>query len=303
MRGMVNILISVLIAFPAFAAGGSNLGEYGKNFKPAVLTGKVTFDGTPVAGARVSTVAGHSTKTDANGDYTLRIDAPGGYSVKVKSGARTETRTTEVVLGQTTVLNITFSGTFSMNDVPAGSWAHDFVKAIYLAGITAGCSASPPLFCPDDTINRWQMAVFVETSLGASPAATCTGMFSDVNASTVGDLVCRYIEDFAARGITAGCGDGKYCPNDPVTRHQMAVFLEAALGRIPGQLPATCSGTFGDVNAGTVGALVCRIIEDFALQGITAGCSAAPPLFCPNAPVTRAQMAVFLVAAPLPLQP
>ena len=41
---------------------------------------------------------------------------------------------------------------------------------------------------------------------------------------------CRYIEEMARRGITAGCGGGRFCPGDAVTREQMAVFLTAAFG-------------------------------------------------------------------------
>ncbi len=40
----------------------------------------------------------------------------------------------------------------------------------------------------------------------------------------------QYVEALAASGITAGCGNGNYCPNNPVTRGQMAVFLAKALG-------------------------------------------------------------------------
>jgi hypothetical protein len=40
----------------------------------------------------------------------------------------------------------------------------------------------------------------------------------------------RFIEALAASGITAGCDAGSFCPDDPVTRGQMAVFLVAALG-------------------------------------------------------------------------
>lgn len=40
----------------------------------------------------------------------------------------------------------------------------------------------------------------------------------------------RYVEALAKSGITSGCGGGAYCPNDPVTRGQMAVFLSKALG-------------------------------------------------------------------------
>jgi hypothetical protein len=40
----------------------------------------------------------------------------------------------------------------------------------------------------------------------------------------------RFIEALVSSGITSGCGGGNYCPNDPVTRGQMAVFLSTALG-------------------------------------------------------------------------
>jgi hypothetical protein len=36
-----------------------------------------------------------------------------------------------------------------------------------------------------------------------------------------------WINELALRGITSGCGGGNYCPADPVTRGQMAVFLSA----------------------------------------------------------------------------
>jgi photosystem II stability/assembly factor-like uncharacterized protein len=183
-------------------------------------------------------------------------------------------------------------------DVTAGYWAYDFVMALYNAGITGGCSTNPLRFCPDSTINRWQMAVFMETSLGRAPAAECTGVFSDVNTETVGDAVCRFIEDFASAGITGGCGSGKFCPNDPVTRAQMAVFIEAALGASPAP---SCAGMFSDVNAETTGDGFCRFIEDFATRGITGGCGGGN--YCPNNSVTRAQMAIFLVTAPAPLNP
>ena len=40
----------------------------------------------------------------------------------------------------------------------------------------------------------------------------------------------QFIEALAASGITAGCGSGNYCPDQPLTRGQMAVFLSEALG-------------------------------------------------------------------------
>jgi hypothetical protein len=40
----------------------------------------------------------------------------------------------------------------------------------------------------------------------------------------------RLVEALAASGITGGCGGGNFCPNSPLTRAQMAVFLATALG-------------------------------------------------------------------------
>jgi hypothetical protein len=54
-----------------------------------------------------------------------------------------------------------------------------------------------------------------------------TATFADV---PVGHPFHRFVEALVAAGITAGCGGGNYCPDAPVTRGQMAVFLSAALG-------------------------------------------------------------------------
>ncbi len=164
--------------------------------------------------------------------------------------------------------------------------------ALYGAGITGGCT--PTSFCPDAPVTRAQMAVFIVTSLGQGPN-NCTGtVFTDVNAASVGAATCGYIERFAANNITAGCGNGNYCPNAPVTRGQMAVFIETALGNPPN----TGTGRFTDVPASHP---FCGFVERLADDGITAGCGTGK--YCVDDPISRAQMAVYLVAAPQPLNP
>jgi hypothetical protein len=179
-------------------------------------------------------------------------------------------------------------GLFS--DVQFSHFAYGFVMKIFDAGITGGCSAIPPKFCPDDTITRGQMAVFIEAALEHSPN-TCVGRFADVSLDSP---FCGFIERLSDDGITGGCGGNNFCPNDPVTRGQMAVFIEAAL-RNPANI---CTARFADVPGENS---FCGFIERLADDGITGGCG--PGLFCPDEPVTRAQMAVFLVAAPTPLNP
>lgn len=75
---------------------------------------------------------------------------------------------------------------------------------------------------------RWtsKAAVVAVFALGAGGAAAqqCVG-FGDVLASDT--LVCPAVEWVRNRGVTLGCGDGtNYCPGDPVTRAQMAIFMK-----------------------------------------------------------------------------
>jgi hypothetical protein len=100
------------------------------------------------------------------------------------------------------------------------------------------------------------------------------------------------IGKLSARGITLGCGGANFCPSANVTREQMAIFVERALGVFA---PAV-SGvqTFGDVPTNLMSY---PFIEDFAQRGITVGCSPSPLLFCPANPVTREQMAIFVMRA------
>jgi len=62
-----------------------------------------------------------------------------------------------------------------------------------------------------------------------NPPACVPGseMFTDVPADSP---FCPFIEELSRRGITGGCAPGLFCPGDPVTRQQMAVFLVKILG-------------------------------------------------------------------------
>jgi hypothetical protein len=68
------------------------------------------------------------------------------------------------------------------------------------------------------------MRVYYKLQISPDPA---TATFADV---PVGHPFHRFVEALVAAGITGGCGGGNYCPDAPVTRGQMAVFLSAALG-------------------------------------------------------------------------
>jgi hypothetical protein len=186
----------------------------------------------------------------------------------------------------------------SFTDTPISQPFYRFIETIFHNGVTGGCQLSPPLYCPDSSVTRAQMAVFLlKGKLGAAyTAPPCTGtVFNDVPCT--GGGFDPWIEDLAGRGITAGCqvSPPLYCPDDPVTRAQMAVFLlKASLGTA--YTPPACTGTvFNDVPCPPTPAFpFSDWIEDLAGRGITVGCQLSPPLYCPDDPNTRGQMAVFL---------
>jgi hypothetical protein len=112
-------------------------------------------------------------------------------------------------------------------------------------------------------------------------------------------FAAAWIDELATLQITAGCGGGLYCPDAPVSRAEMAVFL-LKTSQGSGYVPPPATGmVFADVHIGDFAA---DWIEDIANRGITGGCDAVPN-YCPTRSVTRAEMAVLLTkmfGIPLP---
>jgi hypothetical protein len=175
-------------------------------------------------------------------------------------------------------------------DIPVPHPFYAFIENLFHNGITGGCAGGN--YCPANPVTRAQMAVFLlKAKLGASHVPPpCAGtVFADVPCT--GGPFDPWIEELASLEITGGCGGANYCPDSTVTRQQMAVFLlKALLGSA--YVPPLCAGDFDDVPCpGTF----TNWIEDLYGRGITGGCQANPPLYCPTSPNNRGQMAVFLV--------
>jgi hypothetical protein len=171
-------------------------------------------------------------------------------------------------------------------DVPGSQQFYAFVTTLVSNAITVGVGNG--LYGVNDPTLRQQMAVFLlkgRHGICYVPP-NCTGTFSDVPCPST---FANWIEALAAEGITGGCGAGVYCPQNPVRRDQMAVFLlKAEHG--PSYTPPPCQGDFPDVPCPSQFA---NWIEQLAAEGITGGCGGGN--YCPNDPNTRGQMAVFLV--------
>ncbi len=142
---------------------------------------------------------------------------------------------------------------------------------------------------PDEPILRWTVAVWLVRLIdGADAEPRGAPRFADVDPDR---RSAPYIERLAELEVTLGCRtepELQFCPNEAVTRAQMASFLARALGLTAPDDPAD----FADVAADGVHA---ADIEALYAAGITTGCLTEPELrYCPARQTTRAQMASFI---------
>ncbi len=273
LAGAVGVCVFPTISGPAVplgvqpgsgpAAGSTGVTVTGSNFSAGAA---VTVNG--VAAAVTGATPTQITATTGKG-------TPGRGNVVIKNPGQTAA----------TLSNAYF---YYFNDVLPANPFFPFVNKMLLDGVSSGCT--PGNYCPSSSVTRGQMAVFLLRSKGgaAYTPPACTGVvFSDVPCS---NGFATWINELAARNITAGCGFGAYCPNDPVTRAQMAVFLLRTSDGSSYTPPACTTAPFFDVPCSSGFA---PWIQELVARGVTVGCGSGN--YCPESAVSRQQMAVFLV--------
>ena len=165
-------------------------------------------------------------------------------------------------------------------DVPADAWYAGAVAWAVEQGITSGTGNGK--FSPDGSCTRAQMVTFLWRASG-SPEIGTANPFSDVSSDA-------YYYDAvlwaAEQGITGGTGNGKFSPDAPCTRAQMATFLWRVAGS---PTPESGENIFADVPADSWYA---QAVQWAYGQKITNGTGGGK--FSPDAICTRAQMVQML---------
>jgi len=146
-------------------------------------------------------------------------------------------------------------------------------RTVAITGIRSGRPATDLLSAVDVRLTLSLRSTTFDVA--ASPR------FGDV---PIDHLFAGEIVGLEALGITSGCAANSFCPDQPVTRAEMAAFLVRAL-----DLPRTTGDPFDDDDGHALEAEIASL----EASGITSGCSTAS--FCPDRFVTRAEMAAFLV--------
>src|SRR3546814_3568242 len=107
-----------------------------------------------------------------------------------------------------------------------GSVHESAINRLAAVGVIAG--TGPSSFSPGRSVTRAQMATFVVRAAelySGSVLPAASGVFSDIGSHTLAPSIAKA----AQVGIAAGTGTGRYLPNEPVTRAQMASFLARLL--------------------------------------------------------------------------
>lgn len=217
-------------------------------------------------------------KNAAPGVVAVVVD-PDGTETVVKKSAVTKDGVALVLKGGATVKLVDNSTAFS--DVPVSSWAKSAADFVSARGIFKGTGHNA--FSPDSTMTRGMLAV-VLYNMEDSPAHAFDGAFADVGESWYTDAVHWAAE----QGIVTGYGDGRYGPNDAITREQLAVILWRYAGS-----PAAEGGDLPFADAGQVSSYAVEALCWAKEQGIVNGVGNGQLM--PKGLTTRAQAAQMLM--------
>jgi hypothetical protein len=205
----------------------------------------------------------------------------------------------------------TASGTL-FYDVPRTHVFAAWIERLFNYQVTLGCSANPRLYCPDATVTRAQMAMFIARAMAGGDSAVpasgtgynCTtggaSLYTDVAPTA---SYCRHVHYIAASSVTQGCTATAFCPTTTVSRAQMAMFIARAMrggdgnvpamGTIPGVGDYSCMGAPGSLFADVATtAAYCRHTHYLWARRVIDGCTLTA--YCPAPMVIRGQMAKFL---------
>lgn len=176
-------------------------------------------------------------------------------------------------------------GTQRFSDVPSTKHFAEAVNDLAEREIIGGYPDGT--FKPGNSITRGQAAAIIAKMTKLDTSKVKNPGFKDV---TTANGYYKAIAAMAQEGIISGYGDGRYGPNDPITRGQMASIIVKAFD-LPKYDFTSSTSPFVDVKRGT--GHDPSILSIYRL-GITGGTT--PETFSPNSPITRGQAAKMLKA-------
>ena len=223
--------------------------------------GKISFP-KGSGGGKVTHESGHSFDIIEDAVIILDDDVPLGYFVSI---------------------------TNPFADIKTSDWFFDYVIFAYTHGLMVGTSTDPMMFSPNVTTTRGMVVTVLYRMAGSPDVSGLKNPFDDVPAGTwYTDAVIWA----ANKGIVAGYGNGKFGPNDNITREQLATMLNNYAVKMGLKLPVTREYT-GFKDDADIANYAKDAIERFFKAGIISG--KPGNVFDPKGDATRAEFATMLM--------
>ena len=165
--------------------------------------------------------------TSISSDGIISFANDGGGTIKNNYGHKYNIPAdAEIILDAISPLGYYVSLKNPFSDINEGDWHYDYVMFVYARGLMNGTWAEPMMFSPDMTATRG-MVVTILYRMAGSPEADAGlqatgGGFIDVSA---GAWYADAVKWAAANGIVSGYGDGRFGPEDDITREDFTVIL------------------------------------------------------------------------------
>ena len=265
----------------ASGTGGSSSSVY---VVRAVSTGRGRVSVSPNRAERGETVT-ITTRPDSGFQLSELSATGGGRQLQLNDQGSGKFRFT--MPGADVEVRAVFTGddpvALPFTDVKEGVWFHDAVEYAYENGLMSGVSATS--FGPDLPTSRG-MIVAILYRLAGSPASGPSS-FTDV---ADGQYYAKAVSWAAANGVVNGYGNGRFGPDDPITREQMAVILRG-YARLNGKDVSAQADLSGYLDEKDVSAYALESMRWASAEGLINGTSAVT--LTPAGTATRAQAAVI----------
>ena len=263
----------------AITIKASSGGSVSASASQAVQGRTITLTATAQEGYVLESI----TAVNATGSTVALTDVGGGkYTFTMPSSAVTVT----AVFAARSGGNGGATGSQPFVDVPAGAWYGEAVQYVYENGLMSGTGDGR--FSPEVTTSRAMIVTILYRQAG-SPAVTGGAAFTDVAAGT---WYTDAVAWASANGIVSGYGEGKFGPNDPITREQMAAILCRYAG-YRGMDVTKRADLSAFADAGQVSDYALETMRWAVAEGLITGTSETT--LSPAGSATRAQAALILM--------
>jgi hypothetical protein len=222
---------------------------------------------------------------DINAIVVWYLDGDGSLSCVTNGRYDPETGTVTFTTTHFSLYAVGYNGV-SYQDVADTAWYRDAVSYLAARGITSGTSATT--FSPDATLTRGQFITLLLRACGSEADENAKDNFSDAGNT----YYTGYLAAAKRLGISNGVGDGRFAPEQAITRQETFTLLYNAL-KLLDRLPEGDAGkTLSDfADSGSIAAYAREAMACLAETGVTGGSGGK---LDPTAITTRAQMAQVL---------